>query len=330
MQEDNRQNKQENTQPNNNSEQPSHEETRANGDNGGNSIPQEESCKPFGRDRNENENIIAAEANHIARQANRIAERANKISWFSFIGSAIIIFFTGYLLYKTIQSTDATVKAANAAVTADSVSIESLKLSKKQFDSSIASNRDAAKQVDTTLKLQSKSVAAQINSTNAQINAFNREEERFKIQTQPRLTITEIKVDTLEVGRKINVLYKLGVVGNTPVIVTAEARKIGIGNNDNEVRKFDFSKLKLENVNIDITYPAIIYNSFEPDVILDSTRFNALNKAKTFIYLVGQSNYVNLFTKDTSVYKFAYKIEIINRRYSYISIEGVINRNFPQ
>src|SRR5215210_3176585 len=93
-----------------------------------------------------------------------------------------MVFFTLALFRQAVRQN--TIAEKNIAL-ADSL----FKLSKKQFDSTITSSKEASENARQNFLLQEKSV-------HAQIQAFRAAQKEFEIENRPFIAITNITIDT--------------------------------------------------------------------------------------------------------------------------------------
>lgn len=147
--------------------------------------------------------------------------------------TAILAYFTWQLFnIATIQS-DAGIKAANAAVTADSISIQALKLSQIQFKTSLQnaeedkieqSKRSAEDAIERRKQFELDST-----STQAQIDALIESQRQFEYGNRPFVVLTNIRIDTNFVNNVLNVTYFVVNQGKLPGKILNAVTYIAMG-----------------------------------------------------------------------------------------------------
>lgn len=176
---------------------------------------------------------------------------ANTIATGSLVLALAVLYYTRELLLKTTISTD-------AAVRADSISIEALKLSTRQFDSTIASAKEQDKRAD----------------------------KEFNIRFTPYLQSYEFTIGSVNIGSFPMATGNIINIINNPVTIIGAESKIKLGG-QNAYKWFDslpYEPNQKVNITMNTLPSAVPFEIVLKDslTILD---YSQLKKNKIFFYV---------------------------------------------
>jgi hypothetical protein len=200
------------------------------------------------------------------------------------------------------QFAEASDTSAKAAIRADSISNEILKLSEKSFEN----NKEETKKI------------YQFDSANLskQQNSINESEREFELENRPYLQIDSMKLSTFKVGKNVAVSFSIINVGKFPAKLLDAKYYIDYGAKkteneiDTAIYQSDLSTNDLVSNQTPLPLTFILYKKVltqeEYDKILDVERLYYNEK---YVYLAGKIKYCNfLNSKEVYYYNFIYEL----------------------
>ena len=238
----------------------------------------------------------------------RISNNWDKV--LSLLIQGVLAFFTYQLWGQATTQSKAAIKAADAAIKADSIYIATLKWdSTKNAQASVSDSLKYVKRFN----LDSTSFQGQIKTMKGTLGETKNE---FAIENRPYLQITHPRMDTFAIGRPMKIKYNIENLGGYPAKILAY-KEYANGNTqpttdqeikrvDEELNKFDSSRFLLNRYIIRGTPLEVEYADTAG---FTEAQYKLVKTTKQIMYFVGYFRYQNLITKQERIYKYRIEIE---------------------
>ena len=247
---------------------------------------------------------------------------ANIISFLT-LCAAIAAFVYTYKLFDAANTANETsAKGVAAAITADSISREALKLSQLQYLSQIK------KDVDNAIEITNKTIADEMKyrkqfaldsqSTQAQIAALNETKKQFEEENEPYLEIGDIAVKRFEIGKPIIIEYSVKNLSQQTVKEdSAQTAMEYIDKRDYDTFvQNPFGLIQMAKPIKKIQYyvkesPSIGYlYTNTPIAILTKEQFDNFRNGTFFLFIMGKYKYHNTRNFKRKTYEFVIQLHV--------------------
>lgn len=234
-----------------------------------------------------------------------------------FAGVIIGTFVAGFtiaLFFQTKKSTDAAIKAANAA---DNTYKE------QRFNDGVLRRRDSINAIANEDN-ERRRFSLDSTSTQAQIQSIKEAQKQFEVENEPYLQIEVTSIDTPFLkGKPISIKYDIKNLKINPVKIIIDKGAFEI--TDARPDKFDVFKKKSKGANFNVYTTK--ESPYKTGGILptEARVFNAVAGGKSSVFILNDIEYIDLLSSKKRFYKSIIKITITN--FPYFTTEFIYNEN---